>query len=132
MIHQEQFSIETKGHRHMVAISDQVAAIVGQSKIKTGIAHVFCVGSTAAVGTIEFEPGLERDLPEMLDRLIRPAASTATNWPGMTATAIRICRPRCWARRFRCLWPTANPCWARGSRSSTWNATFARVGGPSW
>jgi secondary thiamine-phosphate synthase enzyme len=34
---------------------------------------VFNVGSTAAIGTIEFEPGLERDLPELLDRLIPPS-----------------------------------------------------------
>ena len=30
------------------------------------------LGSTGAVGIIEFEPGLERDLPEMFDRLIPP------------------------------------------------------------
>jgi secondary thiamine-phosphate synthase enzyme len=38
----------------------------------TGTVHVFNVGSTASVGAIEFEPGLEADLPEMLDRLIPP------------------------------------------------------------
>ncbi|MCY2950421.1 MAG: secondary thiamine-phosphate synthase enzyme YjbQ [Planctomycetota bacterium] len=73
MIHQEQFSFETTGHRHMADVTDQVAAIVVQSGIKTGIAQVFCVGSTAAVGAIEFEPGLQRDLPEMFDRLIPPS-----------------------------------------------------------
>ena len=41
--------------------------------MKAGIVQIFCVGSTAAVGTIEFEPGLQRDLPEMLDRLIPPS-----------------------------------------------------------
>jgi len=73
MVHQEQFSFDTTGHRHMVDVTDQVAAIVARSSIKTGIVQVCCVGSTAAVGTIEFEPGLERDLPEMLDRLIPPS-----------------------------------------------------------
>ena len=38
--------------------------------VGTGIAQVFSVGSTAAVGAVEFEPGLARDLPEMLDRLM--------------------------------------------------------------
>jgi secondary thiamine-phosphate synthase enzyme len=70
MVHQEQFSFDTTGHRHVVDVSDRVAAIVERAGIHTGIVQVFCVGSTAAVGTIEFEPGLERDLPEMLDRLI--------------------------------------------------------------
>jgi secondary thiamine-phosphate synthase enzyme len=50
-----------------------VARIVAESGIHTGIAQVFNIGSTAAIGTIEFEPGLERDLPELLDRLIPPS-----------------------------------------------------------
>ena len=47
-----------------------MAQIVSNSGIRTGTVHIFHVGSTAAVGTIEFEPGLQRDLPELLDRLI--------------------------------------------------------------
>ena len=35
--------------------------------------QVFNVGSTGAIGAIEFEPGLEQDLPEILDRLIPPS-----------------------------------------------------------
>lgn len=73
MVHQEQFSFETTGHRHMADLTERVAAIVARSGVNTGVVQVFCVGSTAAVGTIEFEPGLERDLPEMLDRLIPPS-----------------------------------------------------------
>jgi secondary thiamine-phosphate synthase enzyme len=73
MVHQEKLTIETAGHRHMADVTDQIAAIVGRSGVTAGIVHVFCVGSTAAVGTIEFEPGLQRDLPEMLDRLIPPS-----------------------------------------------------------
>lgn len=56
-------------------LTEQVAAIVSSSGIKTGLAHVFNVGSTAAVGTIEFEPGLEHDLPTLLDKLIPPNRS---------------------------------------------------------
>jgi secondary thiamine-phosphate synthase enzyme len=33
---------------------------------------VFNVGSTGALGTIEYEPGLLEDLPELLDKLIPP------------------------------------------------------------
>jgi secondary thiamine-phosphate synthase enzyme len=73
MIHQEQFSFDTTGHRHMADVTDQVVAIVGRSRVTAGIVQVSCVGSTAAVGTIEFEPGLQHDLPEMLDRLIPPS-----------------------------------------------------------
>jgi secondary thiamine-phosphate synthase enzyme len=73
MTHQQQFSLETTGHRHMADLTDRVAAIVERSGVTTGVVHVFCVGSTGAVGAIEFEPGLERDLPELLDRLIPPS-----------------------------------------------------------
>ena len=73
MVHQEQLSIETRRHGQMQDITDQVARVVANSGIKTGVVQVFNVGSTAAVGVVEFEPGLVRDVPEMLDRLIPPS-----------------------------------------------------------
>jgi secondary thiamine-phosphate synthase enzyme len=73
MVYQEQLSLQTTGHRHMLDVTDQVTEVVRRSGATTGIVQVFCVGSTAAVGTIEFEPGLERDLPELLDRLVPPS-----------------------------------------------------------
>ena len=72
MTHQQQLALETHGHGHMHEITDAVQAVVSSSGVRTGIVHVFNVGSTGAIGAIEFEPGLERDLPEMLDRLIPP------------------------------------------------------------
>jgi len=54
-------------------LTDQVAAVVSSSGIRTGTVNIFNVGSTAAVGTIEFEPGLERDMPALLDKLIPPS-----------------------------------------------------------
>ncbi len=71
--HQGRFELETTGHRDMHEITGEVAAIVRQSGVTTGVAHVFNVGSTGAIGTIEFEPGLRRDLPDVLDRLIPPS-----------------------------------------------------------
>ena len=73
MTHQKQITLSAKGHGHMHDITDDVAAIVSASGIGTGLAHVFNVGSTAAIGTIEFEPGLQRDLPQVLDKLIPPS-----------------------------------------------------------
>ncbi len=54
-------------------VTGEVATVVERSQIRTGVAQVFAVGSTAALGTIEFEAGLERDLPETLDRLMPPS-----------------------------------------------------------
>ncbi len=73
MVHQERITIQTRGHRHMHDITPRVSQVVQDSKITTGTAQVFNVGSTGAVGVVEFEPGLEADIPEMLDRLIPPS-----------------------------------------------------------
>ena len=54
-------------------LTGRIAATVGSSGIRTGIVQIFNLGSTAALGAIEFEPGLERDLPATLDRLIPPS-----------------------------------------------------------
>ena len=63
----------TRGHRDMHDLTDEVNRLVGESGVASGVAHLFVVGSTAALGTIEFEPGLRGDLPELLDRLIPPS-----------------------------------------------------------
>ncbi|NQT16323.1 MAG: YjbQ family protein [Planctomycetes bacterium] len=73
MVHQQRFTIETKGHGDMHEVTGQVADAVRRSGIQTGVAHVFSVGSTSAVSVVEFEPGLVRDVPEMFDRLIPPS-----------------------------------------------------------
>ncbi len=73
MVHQETITIETTGHRHMHDLTTRVAEVVAASKVHTGTVQVFNVGSTGAVGMIEFEPGLVEDLPMMLDRLIPPS-----------------------------------------------------------
>ena len=73
MTFQQQISVRTSGHGDMHDLTGQVAGVVAASGVRTGTVTVFNVGSTAAIGTIEFEPGLERDLPEILDKLIPPS-----------------------------------------------------------
>ena len=63
MSYQQQIPLITKARADMHDITEQVAAMVTSSGIRTGTVNVFSVGSTAAVGTIEFEPGLQHDLP---------------------------------------------------------------------
>ncbi len=70
---QQQISMRTKGHGDMHDLTSHVAEAIAASGVRTGIVQIFNVGSTAAVGTIEFEPGLQRDLPEILDKLIPPS-----------------------------------------------------------
>jgi secondary thiamine-phosphate synthase enzyme len=73
MVFQQQIQLATRGHGHMHDLTELVSQIAARSKLRTGLVHIFSVGSTAAVGAIEFEPGLERDLPELLDRLAPPS-----------------------------------------------------------
>jgi len=73
MVYQQDIQVRTAQHGEMHDLTDGVAEIVARSGIRTGIAQIFNVGSTGAVGTIEFEPGLEGDLPETLDQLMPPS-----------------------------------------------------------
>ena len=73
MTHQETIQLSTSGHRDMHEITREVADVVKRAGIATGVVHVFNIGSTATIGTIEYEAGLERDMPELLDRLIPPS-----------------------------------------------------------
>ena len=73
MVFQQDIVIRSKGPGAMHDLTEEVRRVVGRSKVQTGIVHVFNVGSTAAVGTIEFEPGLRGDLPAALDRLFPPS-----------------------------------------------------------
>ncbi len=75
MVHQDELRFSNRGHGAMRDITAEVSDIVARSGVRTGTAHVFNVGSTGVITHIEYEPGLRRDLPELLDRLIPPSRS---------------------------------------------------------
>jgi secondary thiamine-phosphate synthase enzyme len=62
--------INSKGENDMVDITDQTLKAILESKLKDGIVTVFVSGSTAAMTTVEYEPGLRKDFPMMLNRII--------------------------------------------------------------
>src|SRR5919108_4095581 len=62
--------INSKGENDMVDITHQTLSAVLESKLENGIVTIFVSGSTAAVTTIGFEPGLRSDFPMMLNRII--------------------------------------------------------------
>jgi secondary thiamine-phosphate synthase enzyme len=61
--------IETKGHTDIIDITSRVSDVLAKSKFKEGQLTVFVSGSTAAITTIEYEPGLLKDLPEALEKV---------------------------------------------------------------
>lgn len=73
MVYQEEIHISTTGDGDMHNLTESVQRIAADAGMDAGIVHVFNIGSTAAVGTIEFEPGLQEDLPNKLDDLIPPS-----------------------------------------------------------
>jgi thiamine phosphate synthase YjbQ (UPF0047 family) len=68
-----EFHVKTRGEVQVIDVTDEVRARVGDTGVEEGVACVFVVGSTAAITTLEFEPGLaEEDLPGALARLFPP------------------------------------------------------------
>lgn len=65
----EHIKVSTKGNSDIINISDKVESILKKSKLNEGTVTVFVIGSTASVTTTEYEPGLRKDIPEMLERI---------------------------------------------------------------
>jgi secondary thiamine-phosphate synthase enzyme len=53
----------------IIDVTKQTSDAVRESELNNGIVNVFVAGSTAAVTTIEYEPGLRYDFPKMLSRI---------------------------------------------------------------
>jgi secondary thiamine-phosphate synthase enzyme len=53
----------------IIDVTKQTSDAVRESKLNNGIVNIFVAGSTAAITTIEYEPGLRYDFPKMLSRI---------------------------------------------------------------
>lgn len=71
----DRVGISTKGHTDIVDITGGISEALDRSGLKRGTITVFVSGSTAGVTTIEYEPGLVRDLPEAFEKFA-PAGKT--------------------------------------------------------
>jgi secondary thiamine-phosphate synthase enzyme len=67
-IHGEQITIATQGFSDVRDITDPVQQIVRKSGIANGLVHIFVIGSTASVSTIEFEPALVADFKDQMEK----------------------------------------------------------------
>lgn len=63
------FEIKTSGFCHLEDITARVGDFLDQAGLRDGIACVAVAGSTAAISTIEYEPGLLKDIPEFFEKL---------------------------------------------------------------
>jgi secondary thiamine-phosphate synthase enzyme len=62
-------SLETKGDVDLVDITPHVSGVLKESGLFEGIVTIFVPGSTGSVSTIEYEPGLLKDIPKALERI---------------------------------------------------------------
>ena len=67
----ENYTLEVpaRANHHVVDITDAVAGKVAESGVQNGLVCVFNVGATAGITTVEYEPGLERDLEAAFEKL---------------------------------------------------------------
>lgn len=61
-------SVSTRGDSEMIDLTGRVQEVVERHSFREGAALVFVSGSTAALTTVEYEPGLVEDLPAAFER----------------------------------------------------------------
>ena len=69
-VHTTKFTEKSQGFCDIIDITAKVQERIQKEKVRNGLATLFVSGSTAALTTIEYEPGLVQDLKELLEKLI--------------------------------------------------------------
>ena len=70
MVFTKKIKVASKTETQIIDISDIVNDCIAESDLTNGIVSVHAYRSTCAIGTVEFEPGLERDLQELCEKLV--------------------------------------------------------------
>ncbi len=63
-------TVSTRGNRDVVDLTSELMRIIGRNGVNEGIAVIFSPGSTAGITTIEYEPGLKKDIDIFLEKLV--------------------------------------------------------------
>jgi secondary thiamine-phosphate synthase enzyme len=69
-VHSGELSFSTQGDSDVIDITAEVQQVVAEGPVTDGLVSAFVRGSTAAITTMEFEPGGVADLRALLHRLI--------------------------------------------------------------
>ncbi|MBI4244392.1 MAG: YjbQ family protein [Planctomycetes bacterium] len=70
MISTHTIQINTQGNTDVINLTGEIQDIISQTKSNDGSCLVSVIGSTASITTIEYEPGLKKDIRNILDKLI--------------------------------------------------------------
>ncbi len=79
MVISSEIDFSTRGSSEIVDLTGRLREALKESGLRSGLMNVFAVGSTGAVTTMEYEPGLEADLKSMVDELIPASPDHAHN-----------------------------------------------------
>ena len=77
-LHTGRLEFSTHGDGEVIDVTDGVESVIRSSGVENGLATVFVPGSTAAITTMEFEPGGVHDLRERSTAWCRPGTTTST------------------------------------------------------
>ncbi len=69
IIQTDTIQLNTKGHTDIIDITGEVHDIITNHAIENGQVLIFVPGSTGGLTTVEYEPGLIKDLPEAYERI---------------------------------------------------------------
>ncbi len=72
MLRTSEIRLSTRGDADVVDLTDRIASLLTESGAQNGQLLAFVRGSTAAITTMELEPGGVHDLRALLDRLVPP------------------------------------------------------------
>lgn len=94
MVVTERIEVATRGHADVVDLTAEVRAAITRAGLREGIATLFVAGSTAALSTIEFEPGAVADIRDVLEAIVpeeHPWKHHATWGDDNGAAHVRAC-----------------------------------------
>ena len=70
MVCTSEISFDTSGPGDIVDITSQMHQAIAKSGISNGTITAFAPGATTGITTIEYEPGLLQDVPQLMERLV--------------------------------------------------------------
>ncbi len=70
MVDTQEIKLSTSGPGDIIDLTDQLRTAVQRAGLNAGTVTAFVPGSTAGITTIEYEPGLLKDVPELMEKLV--------------------------------------------------------------
>ncbi len=69
LVRSYELEVRTEPNFHVVDVTPAIRERLGESGLREGVVNIFNVGSTGAVTTIEYEPGLVEDFEDLFESL---------------------------------------------------------------